>query len=122
MLVGCGLMFVAIAIAHAGISYAHFWTALFAVGLGWNFMFTGATALLTTTYRAAEKPKVQGVNDLAIFLTMITSSAASGALLSATGWTELNLYSLPAIALATLAVLWLLRRHPAQLAPARRGR
>jgi len=43
---------------------------------------------------------------------MITSSAASGALLSTTGWTDLNLYSLPAITLTTAAVLWLhLRRR-----------
>jgi hypothetical protein len=58
---------------------------------------------------------VQGVNDLAVFLTMITSSAASGALLSATGWTDLNLYSLPAIVLATAALLWLLARGPRPL-------
>jgi len=112
MLAGCVLMFVTVAVAHAGLTYWHFWVALFALGIGWNFMFTGATALLTSTYRPAEKARVQGVNDLAVFLTMISSSAASGALLSATGWTDLNLYSLPAIALATAALLWLLmRRH-----------
>jgi predicted MFS family arabinose efflux permease len=107
MLAGCALMFATVAVAHAGIGYWHFWIALFALGLGWNFMFTGATALLTSTYRPVEKARVQGINDLAVFLTMITSSAASGALLSATGWTDLNLYSLPAIALATVALLWL---------------
>ena len=76
-----------------------------------------STALLTSTYRPAEKARVQGVNDLAVFLTMITSSAASGALLSATGWTDLNLYSLPALALATGALLWLHRRTPPQAVP-----
>ena len=111
MLAGCALMLFTVAVAHAGISYWHFWVALFALGLGWNFMFTGATALLTSTYRPAEKARVQGINDLAVFLTMITSSAASGALLSATGWTDLNLYSLPAIALAAAALLWLHQRN-----------
>ena len=111
MLAGCVLMFVTVAVAHAGLTYWHFWIALFALGIGWNFMFTGATALLTSTYRPAEKARVQGVNDLAVFLTMISSSAASGALLSATGWTDLNLYSLPAIALATAALLWLQMRR-----------
>jgi len=114
MLAGCALMFVTVAVAHAGLTYWHFWIALFTLGIGWNFMFTGATALLTTTYRPAEKARVQGVNDLAVFLTMISSSAASGALLSATGWIDLNLYSLPAIVLATAALLWLhLRRSAA---------
>ena len=112
MLAGCALMFVTIAIAHAGLGYWHFWSALFALGLGWNFMFTGATTLLTTTYAPAEKAKVQGVNDLAVFLTMITSSAASGALLSATGWTDLNLWALPFIVATTLAIGWLLLRSP----------
>jgi MFS family permease len=112
MLAGCALMLVTVGVAHAGLTYWHFWIALFTLGLGWNFMFTGATALLTSTYRPAEKARVQGVNDLAVFLTMITSSAASGALLSATGWTDLNLYSLPAIVLATAALLWLHRRGP----------
>jgi hypothetical protein len=76
-------------------------------------MFTGATALLTSVYRPVEKARVQGINDLAVFLTMISSSAASGALLSATGWTDLNLYSLPAIVLATAALLWLQMRRAA---------
>jgi predicted MFS family arabinose efflux permease len=113
MLAGCALMFVTVAVAHAGLTYWHFWIALFALGIGWNFMFTGATALLTSTYRPAEKARVQDINDLAVFLTMISSSAASGALLSATGWTDLNLYSLPAIALATAALMWLQMRRPA---------
>jgi predicted MFS family arabinose efflux permease len=109
ILAGCALMFVTVAIAHHGLTYWHFWTALATLGLGWNFMFTGATSLLTTTYTASEKAKVQGVNDLAIFITMVTSSASSGALLSTSGWLDLNLYALPFIALATLASVWLMR-------------
>jgi predicted MFS family arabinose efflux permease len=116
-LAGCALMFATIAVAHAGLTYWHFWVALVALGLGWNFMFTSATTLLTTTYSPAEKAKVQGVNDLAVFLTMITSSAASGALLSATGWLDLNLYALPFVALAALALVWLAAR-PARPAAA----
>lgn len=114
MLAGCGLMLVSIAIAHAGLGYWHFWGALVAVGLGWNFMFVGATALLTTTYRPTERAKVQGVNDLAVFLVMITSSAASGALLSARGWTDLNLYALPAVLIALGALIFVsMRSNPA---------
>lgn len=110
MLAGCALMLVTVAIAHAGVTYWHFWAALFALGVGWNFMFVGATTLLTTTYATAEKAKVQGVNDLAVFITMISSSAASGALLSQSGWTDLNLYALPAILLAGGGIVYLLVR------------
>jgi MFS family permease len=119
MLAGCVLMFATVGIAHAGLTYWHFWFALFALGVGWNFMFVAATTLLTTTYSSAEKAKVQGVNDLAVFVTMISSSAASGALVSTSGWTDLNLYALPALLVATAGALYLLRRPaPAPLKPA----
>jgi len=114
MLAGCLLMFSAIGVAHAGLSYWHFWGALLLLGLGWNLMFVGATTLLTTTYRPAEKARVQGINDLVVFLTMITSSAASGALVSAAGWLDLNLFAAPAVALAAAAVLWLLTQQRRQ--------
>jgi MFS family permease len=107
---GCALMFVTVGIAHAGLTYWHFWFALFALGVGWNFMFVGATTLLTTTYTPAEKAKVQGVNDLTVFVTMISSSAASGALVSTSGWTDLNLYALPALVLATAGTVYLMAR------------
>lgn len=112
MLTGCLLMFASIGIAHAGITYWHFWAALVLLGLGWNFMFVGATTLLTASYMASEKAKAQGVNDLAVFLTMITSSASSGALLSTTGWTDLNMYALPFVLLATAAIIFVFARPP----------
>jgi MFS family permease len=110
MFVGCVLMFLTVGIAHAGLTYWHFWFALFALGVGWNFMFVGATTLLTTTYTTAEKAKVQGVNDLTVFMTMISSSAASGALVSTSGWTDLNLYAVPALVLATAGTVYLMVR------------
>jgi predicted MFS family arabinose efflux permease len=118
MLTGCALMLMTVAVAASGQSYWHFWIALVTLGLGWNFMFTGATTLLTSTYRAAEKAKVQGVNDLCVFLTMISSSAASGALVSASGWTDLNVYALPAMLLAAAAILWLMLRRAGSAAQA----
>ena len=108
MLAGCVLMFGAIAVAHAGLSYWHFWIALTTLGVGWNFMFTGATTMLTSTYRPSEKAKVQGVNDLVMFLTMMTSSAASGALIAGTGWTDLNVYATPFVALAAAGLVYVL--------------
>jgi MFS family permease len=110
VLAGCVLMFLTVGIAHAGLTYWHFWFALFTLGVGWNFMFVGATTLLTTTYTSAEKAKVQGVNDLTVFVTMISSSAASGALVSTSGWTDLNVYALPALVLAALGAVYLMLR------------
>ncbi len=107
MATGCLLMFGTMTVAHLGVTYWHFWGALVLLGIGWNFMFVGATTLLTTTYTTAEKAKVQGVNDLTVWTTMITSSASSGALISSSGWTDLNLYALPFVLAALLAIAWL---------------
>ena len=68
------LMLACIAIALSGVALWHFTVALFLLGVGWNFMYTGATTLLTTTYRAAEKNRVQGFNDACVFAVMATSS------------------------------------------------
>jgi len=115
MFTGCLLMFATVGVAHSGLTYWHFWSALVLLGLGWNFMFTGATTLLTTAYEPAEKAKAQGVNDLAVFLVMATSSAASGALLSVSGWLDLNLYAIPFVAIAAAAIIWLRLRRTRRL-------
>ena len=78
MLGGVAINLVCIGIALAGIDVAHFWAALVLLGVGWNFLYIGATALLTETYRPAERAKAQGANELFIFLTMASSSFSSG--------------------------------------------
>jgi MFS family permease len=115
MLAGVVLNFACIGIALAGIDVPNFWAALVLLGVGWNFLYIGATALLTETYRPAEKAKAQGANDLFIFLTMATSSFSSGMLLEANGWQTLNYLAIPFVAATGLAVLWLMtkRRVPA---------
>ncbi len=100
MLVGVGLNVVCVAIALAGVDLVNFWLALVLLGIGWNFMFVGATALLTECYTPAERAKVQGVNDSAIFITMIVSSLASGALFTIQGWQAMNKWAVPILLLA----------------------
>jgi MFS family permease len=115
MLAGVVLNFVCIGIALAGVDVPNFWAALFLLGVGWNFLYIGATALLTETYRPAEKAKAQGANDLVIFLIMATSSFSSGLLLETNGWQLLNYLAIPFVAVIAAAVLWLMtkRRVPA---------
>jgi MFS family permease len=114
MLVGTLLMFVCVAVALSGVDVMQFLIALMALGVGWNFLFVGGTTLLTECYRPEEKNKVQGANDMVIFLTMATSSFSSGALVTSQGWTILNLGSLPFLLAMALALLWLMgkRRVP----------
>jgi len=116
ILAGVALTALATVVALNGISVAHFVAALALVGIGWNFMYTGGTTLLTQTYAPNEKARTQGLNDSIVFSTMGVSSLASGALVTTSGWDTMNRAALPVLALIALAVLWLLwirRRAPA---------
>jgi len=107
ILAGVALIGVCIAVALNGNTVAHFLAALALLGVGWNFMYTGGTTLLTASYRPAEKAKTQGANDFAVFATMGISSASSGALVSLAGWERMNAAALPVLAIVALAVAWL---------------
>jgi hypothetical protein len=82
-------------------------------------MYTGGTTLLTETYRPSEKARTQGLNDFLVFATMGLSSAASGALVTTSGWETMNRAALPVlvvIAAATMWLAWLRRSRPAAAA------
>jgi predicted MFS family arabinose efflux permease len=106
MFTGALLNLVSIGIALSGISIAHFWVALVALGLGWNFLYIGGTTLLTDTYRPEERAKAQGTNDQAIFIMMAISSFTSGLTVTSSGWERVNLFALPLVALVAAAIVW----------------
>jgi MFS family permease len=107
MLAGVLVNLVCIGVALAGVEVANFWWSLVLLGVGWNFLYIGATALLTETYHSAEKAKAQGANELCILLTMATSSFSSGMILEANGWQTLNYAAIPFVLAMGVAVLWL---------------
>jgi MFS family permease len=111
MLGGVAVNVICIGIALAGVEIVHFWAALVLLGVGWNFLYIGATALLTETYRPAEKAKAQGANDCFIFLTIATSSFSSGLILERNGWETLNYAALPFVVAIGVAVAWLRTRR-----------
>jgi len=106
MLAGAAINLVCIGIALAGITVAHFWWSLVLLGVGWNFLYTGSTTLLTETYRPEERAKAQGANDQCIFIMMLVSSFTSGLTVMAAGWSIVNLLALPLIAIVTVALVW----------------
>jgi len=106
---GCLLMLVCAAVSLGGVEIWRFTVALFVLGVGWNFMYTGATSLLTTAYRPSEKNRVQGFNDAVVFAVMVTSSLSSGALLHVQGWYTINAMSIPVVLAALGAALWVAR-------------
>ena len=113
MAAGALLMYVVVGIALSGISVPHFWLALVLLGIGWNFLYIGGTALLSEASSPSERAKTQGANDSIIFLTLMLSSFASGVLIDAKGWEVLNWLALPFITVAAVVVLWLLARRRA---------
>ncbi|MGE5271490.1 MAG: MFS transporter [Thiohalocapsa sp.] len=113
MLTGTALLLACCVINLAGLSTVNFWSANLALGIGWNLLFVGATTLLTRTYAAEEKGKVQALNDFLVFGTVTLSSFASGALLSGVGWAMVQIAVMPPVALAAFAVLWWHLRAPA---------
>ena len=106
-----------VAIALSGQQLHQFVIALFLLGMGWNFLFTGSTTLAMQSYKPEEKDKAQAAINFCVFATMALTSFASGALVTTQGWTLLNLGSLLPVALTGLALLWLaaLRRARAGL-------
>ncbi len=116
MIVGGLLQAVCVAINLAGIEYFNFVSALVLLGVGWNFLFIGSTTLLTECYRPSEMAKVQGFNDFCIWGCVAVGALLSGASIHHLGWAIVNTVTLPFIAIALIATLWLrfdLARHRA---------
>lgn len=106
MLVGALLGISCMIINLTGSSIFHFWTALLFLGISWNFLFIGATTLLTETYRPEERAKTQALNDFAVFTTVALSSLSAGALQSRYGWQTVNLSLIPMLAIILAAIFW----------------
>jgi predicted MFS family arabinose efflux permease len=111
MAVGLLLNLLCVAIALSGVDFKQFLAALFLLGLGWNFLFTGSTALALTAYRPEEKDKAQGALNFCVFAVLALSSLASGVLVTTRGWALLNLGSLLPLGVTALALGWLALRQ-----------
>jgi hypothetical protein len=105
MTLGALLLAACVAIDLSGLGLLHFWTGLLLLGIGWNFLFVGASTLLTRCYAPAERAKVQAANDFLVFGSVSLASFSSGALLSHFGWATVNLAVVPLILFALVVVL-----------------
>ena len=114
-IIATGLVILACAglVGLAGVELTNFFVALVLLGLGWNFGFIGATAMLTGAHRPEERGRVQGMNDFAVFGLVGLASLASGGLMNCiggdavAGWKAVNLAMIPMLALAGSALIWL---------------
>ncbi|WP_427184600.1 MFS transporter [Bordetella bronchialis] len=101
-----GLLLTAAAAAAglAGLTVGHFWTSLILLGLGWNFGFVGASALVLECHRPEERNKVQAFNDFLVFGTMVLGSFSSGGVLANYGWDMVCWIAFPPLVIAMVAL------------------
>ena len=107
MAIGVALNVLCICIALGGVELHQFVVALFLLGIGWNFLFTGSTSLSLNAYRPEEKDKAQAAINFCVFAVTALTSFASGALVTAQGWHLLNWGSLVPVGLTATALGWL---------------
>lgn len=98
-------------VAHMGVELWNFWAALVLLGMGWNFGFIGATAIISSSYRPHEADKVQGFHDIVLFGTVALSSFASGQVFTTWGWSVMNLVIWPVTGTCLALILFLLLKQ-----------
>lgn len=109
LLIGCAV------VALSGIALWQFWTALILLGLGWNFAFIGATAIVANTYRPSEKGRVLGLHDFVLFGSVAFASLMSGQVYNAWGWDMLNWIVFPVAAVCLVGLVLLRMQRSSQL-------
>ncbi len=115
---GVVLNIACVMIALSGITFFHFLTALFLLGVGWNFLFTSSTTLALEAYRPSERDKAQGAINFFVFLATALSALSSGVLITTQGWAILNLGSIVPLTIIALALIWLgVQRKPVRAQP-----
>lgn len=98
------------AVALAGLDLGNFFVSLILLGLGWNFGFIGATAMITDCHTPEERGKVQGANDFIVFGTVAVASFSSGSLLTSAGWEAVNWMIFPIVGAVLVPLLWQVSR------------
>ena len=114
-IVATGLVILALAglVALQDVQLTNFFVSLILLGIGWNFGFIGATAMLAGAHAPHERGRMQGLNDLLVFGGVTVASLASGGLMNCSGsspvegWTAVNMAMAPFLVLAGGALVWL---------------
>ncbi len=117
MFAGAVALLAAATVGLQGHAVLHYWWALVLLGIGWNFLYVGATTMLTYTYSSEERFRVQGVNEFLIFGSSATASLLAGTVMHYFGWFTLMLIPIPVLLIVAIALL-LVRRQALLQRPA----
>ena len=107
---GIVLLCIAVITAMTEIGLNGYWLVLVLLGVGWNFLFTAGTTLLTSSYRSAQRYRAQATHDLIVFAFQAVSALASGIILHRLGWFNIQLISIVVLSLLTVSYLFLRKR------------
>lgn len=113
MTIGALAALVCVAVNLTGQTVGHFWLSLTLLGVAWNFLFIGATSMLTQVYRSEETFKTQAANDFIVFSMVTVASLSAGAVHYHFGWKIINYGALPALGIVLTALAWLAWRDRA---------
>lgn len=107
LIAGVLIGFSCVAINFIGHDLNHYWASLVLLGICWNFLFVGGTTLLTETYHANEKAKVQGLNDFMVFSSAAFASLSAGYIQFNFGWDVVNIGIVPALSIIFISIIWI---------------
>jgi MFS family permease len=83
--------------------------ALFLLGLGWNFGYVSGSSLLADALQGEERARVQGVNDMLVFMAAGFGSLAAGPLFASGGYAAVSVAGL-ALTLGLVGLIFWLGR------------
>jgi MFS family permease len=116
MLAGATTLLATSVVGLQGHAVMHYWWALVLLGIGWNFLYVGATTMLTYTYTLAERYRAQGINEFLVFGSSATASLLAGTVMHYFGWFRLMLIPIPVLLLVCFALL-MVRKNPLLIRP-----
>ena len=90
-----------------GIGLVNFQIGAILLGVGWNFLFTGGTTLVTELHSPAEKAKTQAAHDFIVFGGVAAAALLSGVVHETVGWQTMNYAVLPFLAAVLVGLAWL---------------
>ncbi len=90
-------------------------TALFLLGLGWNFCFVAGSALLSASLQPGERGRAQGASETLVSLASGIGSLSVGLLFTYGGITGTSAGSIVFVVVLLLAMLYVARMRPQPL-------
>lgn len=87
---GCAVILVAGLAAAGGAALPLYLTAMFAVGVGWNLAYSGGSAMIAASYRAAERGRVQPVAEVLVIAAQVGGSFAAAGFTTEDSWRALG--------------------------------